>query len=98
MTDAAQLSLKEENDHFLKWAKPTATTITAIMMIPYEDNSSFSPAAKLSLCADDRSVLMASDAINLSKTDKEKYHMLASQATTGHILTDQPTGVWTLPT
>jgi hypothetical protein len=28
MTDAAQLSLKEKNDHFLKWAKPTATTIT----------------------------------------------------------------------
>jgi hypothetical protein len=41
-----------------------------------EHDSSSSSAAKLSLCADDRSVLMASDAINLSKTDKEMVLML----------------------
>lgn len=85
-----------------------------------EHDSSSSSTPKSSLCANNRSILMASDAINLSETDKEKvlmlskignwkpiiissengkkYHVLASQTTIGHILTDQPAGVWTLPT
>lgn len=94
------------------------------MWVPHlninECDSSSSSTAQPSLCANDRSILMASDAINISETDKEKalmlskignwkpiiilsengenHHVLSSQTTIGHILTDQPTGVWALPT